>query len=76
MDLLIVLIGLGEQILSQLGTDNPGNTNEQRAAFDEGLRTLVQKAKEQQNTDLEQVAAAIVAYRSTFVANLSRGWNL
>lgn len=59
-------------VLVQLGTANPGRTDEERQRWTEGLKAVVQDLRKNNIKDSEVVAASIAAYRRQFLNDSSR----
>lgn len=59
-------------VLVQLGTSNPGRTEEERQRWTEGLKAVVQDLRKKNTKDSEVVAASIAAYRRQFLNDPSR----
>jgi len=51
----------------QLGTDNPGRTEEQQSLWNHGLKDLIKDLRGQNVKDPEVVAAHIAEYRREFL---------
>lgn len=59
-------------ILVQLGTLNPGKTEEDKARWAAGLRALISNLRTEGVKDTDVVAAEIAAYRRQFFKDPSR----
>lgn len=63
-------------VLVQLGTANPGRTEEQRAQWIKGLRAVLNDLRSRKTKDPEDVAAQITEYRRNFLNDPSNILNL
>jgi hypothetical protein len=67
---------LDDMILVQLGTSNPGQTEEEKQEWNAGLRTVLKDLREKNTKDPDVVAAAIAEYRRKFLQDPSRVLNI
>lgn len=63
-------------ILVQLGTANPGKTEEERNRWVQGLRDLLKRMRENNMTNPNTVVQEIAKYRRTFLGDPSKILNL
>lgn len=57
---------VGEKLLVQLGTENPGKTDEEKQKWNVGLKELIKDLRNQRVSDSDIVAARIAEYRRKF----------
>ena len=83
---LLIYSSAGNAVLSQLASISEGNTPDEQARYQAGLRgllpttmTMTNNSRDENGTDadhtdsdVEAAAAAIVAYRANFLADASR----
>jgi hypothetical protein len=67
---------VGEKLLVQLGTENPGKTDEEKQKWNVGLRELIKDLRSQKVSDPDIVAARIAEYRRKFRCDDSAILNL
>ncbi len=67
---------VGEKLLVQLGTENPGKTDEEKGKWNVGLRELIKNLRSQKVSDSDIVAASIADYRRKFRGDDSAVLNL
>ena len=60
----------------QLGTNNPGRTDEEKRQWVEGLRLVLKGLRQKGTRDLDVVAEEIAKYRRQFLKDPSRVLNL
>lgn len=63
-------------ILVQLGTSNPGRTEEEKTRWNDGLREVLKQLRSTNTRDPNTVAAAIAKYRRDFLADPTKVLNL
>jgi hypothetical protein len=63
-------------MLVQLGTVCPGQTQEQKNAWTQGLKAVIRELRGQNVRGAEAVAAAIVEFRRAFIGDPTRVLNL
>ena len=56
----------GDKLLVQLGTENPGKTDEEKQKWNVGLKELIKNLRNQKVADSDIVAASIAEYRRKF----------
>jgi len=56
----------GDKLLVQLGTENPGKTDEEKQKWNVGLKELIKNLRNQRVADSDIVAASIAEYRRKF----------
>ncbi|KAF2264228.1 hypothetical protein CC78DRAFT_533449 [Lojkania enalia] len=66
----------GEKILVQLGTANPGKTNEDKQRWNDGLRLVLKDLRQKSIKDPNGIAEEIAKYRRQFLNDDSRVVNL
>lgn len=71
----LILI-LGDKLLVQLGTANPGKTNEEKQQWNDGLRLVLKDLRQQDTKDPDIVAMEIAKYRRRFLQDNTRVLNL
>ncbi|KAF1988708.1 hypothetical protein K402DRAFT_327988, partial [Aulographum hederae CBS 113979] len=59
-------------LLMQLGTANPGQNDEEKKLWTDGLREVIRKLRETQTRDPEVVAAEISSFRRAFLKDASK----
>lgn len=67
---------IGDMVLVQLGTANPGKTAEEKVHWATGLRDVLKELREKNTKDPDVVAAAIADYRRAFLRDPSRVLNI
>lgn len=67
---------LGETLLVQLGTANPGKTSEQKQQWNDGLRGVLNDLRKRRIKDPSGIAAEITKYRREFLNDDTRVVNL
>jgi hypothetical protein len=60
----------------QLGTANPGRTDEEKRQWAEGLRLVLKELRQKDTRDPDVVATEIAKYRRQFLKDPSRVLNL
>ena len=65
-----------DMILVQLGTANPGHTEEDRTRWVHGLRDLLKRMREANTTNPNTVVLEIAKYRREFLGDPSKILNL
>lgn len=65
-----------DMVLVQLGTANPGRTEEERVQWTKGLRAVLNDLRSRKIKDPEVVAAQITDYRREFLNDPSKILNL
>jgi len=63
-------------MLVQLGTVCPGQTQEQKNAWNQGLKAVIRELRSQNVRGAAAVAAAIVEFRRAFIGDPTRVLNL
>ncbi|KAF9696436.1 hypothetical protein EKO04_005730 [Ascochyta lentis] len=66
----------GEKLLVQLGTANPGKTQDERQQWNNGLRSVLQDLRQKNIKDPNGIARAIAKYRRQFLKDETRVVNL
>ncbi|KAJ8104725.1 hypothetical protein OPT61_g10605 [Boeremia exigua] len=66
----------GEKLLVQLGTANPGKTQEEKQQWNDGLRTVLKDLRQQNVKDPNGIAREIAKYRRQFFNDDTRVVNL
>lgn len=59
-------------VLVQLGTKNPGRSDEEKTKWNEGLRDILKQLRLTNTRDPDKVAIAISNYRRQFLADPTR----
>jgi hypothetical protein len=67
---------VGETLLVQLGTANPGKTTEEKQQWNEGLRGVLNDLRKRRIKDPSGIAAEIARYRREFLSDDTRVVNL
>jgi hypothetical protein len=67
---------IGETLLVQLGTANPGKTPEEKQQWNEGLRGVLNDLRKRRIKDPSGIAAEIARYRREFLSDDTRVVNL
>lgn len=67
---------LGEKLLVQLGTANPGKTQDERQQWNNGLRGVLQDLRQKNIRDPNGIAQEIAKYRRQFLKDETRVVNL
>jgi hypothetical protein len=67
---------IGEKLLVQLGTANPGKSPEERFRWNEGLRDVLKELRQRNIKDPNGIAMEIARYRREFLKDDSRVVNL
>lgn len=67
---------LGEKLLVQLGTANPGKTQDERQQWNNGLRSVLQDLRQKNIKDPDGIAREIAKYRRQFLKDETRVVNL
>ncbi|KAL5453848.1 hypothetical protein PMIN07_007779 [Paraphaeosphaeria minitans] len=67
---------LGEKLLVQLGTANPGKTPEERQRWNDGLRGVLKDLRQKNTKDPNGIAIQIANYRRQFLQDDTRVVNL
>lgn len=65
-----------DKILVQLGTANPGRTDEEKRQWTEGLKLVLKELRQKDTRDPDVVATEIAKYRRQFLKDPSRVLNL
>lgn len=60
----------------QLGTANPGRTDEEKRQWTEGLKLVLKELRQKDTRDPDVVATEIAKYRRQFLKDPSRVLNL
>ena len=66
----------GETLLVQLGTANPGKTQEEKQQWNDGLRSVLNDLRKRRIKDPSGIAAEITRYRREFLNDDTRVVNL
>lgn len=66
----------GDKVLVQLGTDNPGKTEEQQKLWNTGLKELIKDLRTRNVKDSETVARNIAEYRRKFMEEQGEAFSL
>ncbi|KAJ4985491.1 Protein red1 [Stagonosporopsis vannaccii] len=66
----------GEKLLVQLGTANPGKTQEEKQQWNDGLRTVLKDLRQRNIKDPKGIALEIAKYRRQFLNDDTRVVNL
>lgn len=67
---------LGEKLLVQLGTANPGKTQEEKQQWNDGLRSVLKDLRQRNIKDPHGIAQEIAKYRRQFLNDDTRVVNL
>jgi hypothetical protein len=67
---------IGEKLLVQLGTANPGKTTEEKQQWNDGLRGVLNELRKKKIKDPNGIAAEIAKYRRKFLNDDTRVVNL
>jgi hypothetical protein len=67
---------LGEALLVQLGTANPGKTAEEKQRWNDGLRGVLKELRKKSIKDPNGIAVEIAKYRREFLKDDTRVVNL
>jgi len=67
---------IDDTILMQLGTTNPGRTDEERTQWTDGLRGVIKSLRQKSVKDPEIVASAIADFRRTYFRDPTKVLNL
>lgn len=67
---------LGEKLLVQLGTANPGKTADEKQLWNDGLRGVLTDLRKRRIKDPSGIAAEIIKYRREFLKDDTRVVNL
>ena len=67
---------VGETLLVQLGTANPGKTPEEKQGWNDGLRQVLKELRKKSIKDPNGIAVEIAKYRRTFLNDATRVINL
>jgi hypothetical protein len=67
---------LGEKLLVQLGTANPGKTQEEKQQWNDGLRSVLKDLRQKNIKDPNGIAREIAEYRRQFLNDDTRVVNL
>lgn len=67
---------VGEKLLVQLGTANPGKTQDERQQWNNGLRSVLQELRQKNIKDPNGIAREIAKYRRQFLKDETRVVNL
>lgn len=67
---------LGEKLLVQLGTANPGKTQEEKQQWNDGLRSVLKDLRQKNIKDPNGIAREIAKYRRQFLNDDTRVVNL
>lgn len=67
---------LGEMLLVQLGTANPGKTQEEKQLWNDGLRSVLKDLRQKNIKDPNGIAREIAQYRRQFLNDDTRVVNL
>lgn len=72
--LTLDLLTTDNAILVQLGSHsaNPGQTDEEREQYSNGLMRLIRRLKTDDITDIEEIANRITQYRREFIGDVSK----
>ena len=63
---------IGEKVLVELGTSNPGNTPEDRQRWNDGLRAVLKELRQNNIKDPNGIAVEIARFRRQFFNDDSR----
>ncbi|OCK79457.1 hypothetical protein K432DRAFT_299828, partial [Lepidopterella palustris CBS 459.81] len=66
----------GDMILVQLGTANPGRTEEEKQQWTEGLKLVLRQLRQKDTKDPDVVATEIANFRRQFLKDPTRVLNL
>lgn len=72
----LTMYTLGEKLLVQLGTANPGETAEERQKWNDGLRGVLKELRTKNIKDPNGIAVEIAKYRRQFLNDETRVVNL
>ena len=67
---------VGDKLLVQLGTANPGKTSEEKQRWNDGLRGVLKELRQKNIKDPNGIAAEIARYRRQFLNDDTRVVNL
>lgn len=67
---------IGEKLLVQLGTANPGKTSEEKQKWNDGLRGVLKELRTKNIKDPNGIAVEIAKYRRQFLNDDTRVVNL
>lgn len=67
---------IGEQLLVELGTANPGKTPEERQQWNDGLRSVLKVLRQKNSKDPHSIAMEIANFRRQFLKDDTRVVNL
>jgi hypothetical protein len=67
---------VGEKLLVQLGTANPGKTQDEKQQWNDGLRNVLKELRQKNIKDPNGIAQEIATYRRQFLNDSSRVINL
>jgi len=67
---------VGEKLLVQLGTANPGKTQEEKQQWNDGLRSVLKDLRQRNIKDPNGIAREIAKYRRQFLSDDTRVVNL
>ncbi|KAL2358881.1 hypothetical protein BJ546DRAFT_833667, partial [Cryomyces antarcticus] len=65
-----------DKVLVQMGTTNPGRTNEEKQQWTEGLKSVIKELRERNTKDPDVVAQKIAEYRRNFLKDPTKILNL
>lgn len=63
-------------IILELGHTNPGRTEDEKAAYSEGLKNLLEQLKNQGVVAAEEIAPAVLSFRREYQSDPTRILNL
>lgn len=69
-------VTVGEKLLVQLGTANPGKTQEEKQQWNDGLRSVLKDLRQKNIKDPNGIAREIARYRREFLNDDTRVVNL
>lgn len=67
---------IGEKLLVQLGTANPGETPQEKQLWNDGLRAVLKELRQRNTKDPNGIAMEIAKYRRQFLKDDTRVVNL
>ncbi|KAJ4336061.1 hypothetical protein N0V87_005641 [Didymella glomerata] len=67
---------MGEKLLVQLGTANPGKTQDEKQQWNDGLRSVLKDLRQKNIKDPNGIAREIAKYRRQFLNDDTRVVNL
>lgn len=67
---------IGDKLLVQLGTANPGKTSEEKQRWNDGLRGVLKELRQKNIKDPNGIAVEIARYRRQFLNDDTRVVNL